>query len=184
MRDGFPDPPSHLLSSLTIGFNHTIRHLQALSEQSRPVTLRRRPDLPNTTAPALRPLAAIFVVPSAQTTLMQASLPLMAATASRAHPDRKPTQVVMLPRTAGNGLAAAIALPSVSMIGIMHDADQAQGLLDYVKEHVPVTSLPWMDELAAAEYRPAQIKAVQITAPVVVKKRNQSGPYTGAGRKV
>ncbi|KAI9791099.1 MAG: hypothetical protein M1816_004330 [Peltula sp. TS41687] len=192
-----PEPPL-LTSYVTIGFNSTTRHLESLSQLSKPKSSGHSTEKSashahptdsvhkdgtssdilsdsakaqeETTTPTHH-IAAVFVPRSSQPSVLHAHLPLLTYTASMAHPSLPPTRLVTLPKGSEVKLCDALALPRISFIGIMEQAPHASPLIEYVRQHVRAIDVPWLRPVARGEYLPVHINAIQTTAPVVSKAK-------------
>ena len=173
-----PDAMAHL----TIGLNSTTRRMESTSRsrlpKTAPLVLQIQPKKRSTDdkrvplASDAERLAAVFVVRSSQSSLLHAHLPLLAKTSSLGRLPASHTRLVPLPNTAEARLTAALALPRVGVVGLTEDCPHAEPLLDYVRQHVPITDVPWLEEASAGTYLPVEIKAVQTSAPVPLKNKN------------
>jgi ribonuclease P/MRP protein subunit POP3 len=157
-----PEPP-RIKSHITIGFNSTTRHLEALSSKSVPsaisdhlrikryTTIKREgkdslDSIPNTH------LAAVFVPKSGQQAVIHAHLPLMLKTASMAAPEAPQTQLVPLSKSAEARLATALGVPRVGVLGLMGDAPDAGALIEVIREKLEPMEVPWLEQALAADY--------------------------------
>ncbi|KAI9826368.1 MAG: hypothetical protein M1832_000285 [Thelocarpon impressellum] len=164
-----PSEPSEQSSHFTIGLNSTTRHLETLSRASAH---------PPPKDPTPTPLAAIFFLRTPTSNLLHGHLPLLATTASLSLPPHLQTLLVPLhPKPAEARLCAALNLPRVSVLGILASAPFATALLAYVREHVPPTRVPWLEQAREGRYRPVEIKVVRTTAPArgTVKEKRVKG---------
>ena len=160
---------------ITLGFNTTTRHLEALSRipivhnDARPVAAR---------LPAARPVAAVFVPSHGHPTIVHDHLPMLCKTASLATPSSLPVRLVFLSKDAEERLASSLKIPRVGPIGLLEDAPGSAPLINYVREMVPALEVPWLHKMIAGIYIPVEIKAIHTTAPIEPKaKRNQrKGP--------
>ena len=85
----------------------------------------------------------------------------MVAAASRAHPEQVPTLLVGLSKACEDRLSQSLGIPRVSCIGLHGDAPNSKPLVDFAREHVPVSDIRWLDEAGLPEYRAAKINSVE-----------------------
>ena len=172
------EPPA-ICKHLTIGFNSTMRYLEARARVAAPkdrlaqaVTPPER-DASQTAADAVddhKPLAAVFIPHSAQSSIMYSHLPLLVKAASLASPSHPTTRLVKLPKGAEERLSAVLSIPRTALIGLLDGAPKADILIDFIRRNVPGVEIPWFDEAARGAYMPVNIKAVHTDAPAKLKK--------------
>ena len=158
------------MKHLTLGFNSTTRHLEALAQKSFPkeievqhAILSNSPLLKaNSGVPKdPKPMAAIFVSRIGQPSVMYSHLPLLLKTAALASPSCARPRLVTLPKGAETRLGAAIGVPRVGLIGLLEDATPAVELIDFVRLHTPEFEESWLGRGAGKDYRPLNIKVSQ-----------------------
>ncbi|KAI9827938.1 MAG: hypothetical protein M1819_006881 [Sarea resinae] len=187
-------PAPELRSYLTIGFNDTTRHLEAMARRAIPCNLppdskQQDPSSPESKEISLPdhestgPISVIFLSRSSQPSVLYSHLPLLTAVASSQSPDGSVVRLVSLPKGAEVRLATALGLPRVGQVGLLEGAPHAGSLLDYVRQHVPVVEAPWLKDIATKEYLPVKINALQTTSPAV-NKVNTKANSTNVTRPV
>ncbi|RDW59731.1 hypothetical protein BP6252_12818 [Coleophoma cylindrospora] len=183
-------PTPEISSSVMVGLNSITRSLESLSRMSKnrdvaqtpvanlqdEVMEDRKADVEVTLEAAVAPettsrhFAAVFVSRSSQPAILNAHLPQLIATASLAHPDRPPTKLVPLSRSAESQLCTALGLPRVSFVGLLDDAPYSKALLDLIRDNVSDIEVPWLKEAQMQQYRSLKVNAVQTTTLTVTKK--------------
>ena len=176
-------PDLELLNYLTIGFNSTTRHLEALAQSCIPSN--RKPAAPGLDIEAkearevskadlhtstLKPLDAVFVPRSDQPSIMHSHLPMLVQAASMAPLSSPHIKLVVLPKGAEAKLSSALGIPRVGLIGLMEGAPAASPLIEFVKQHVPEVEVPWLVEAEAGVYLPVQINIIHTTAPLITRQ--------------
>lgn len=178
-----PSQATALLSSLTVGFNSTVRHLENLAHRASPASrtplamhvsphpipassidpeLRKQTSIEDPNPIPLRHMAAVFVPRSSQPSVLHSHLPLLVYTASLAHPLSPQTRLVTLPKGCETRLAVALGLPRVNFVGLMDgDVAGAAELVELVREAVPVVDVPWLEQLRNGTYLPANVLVSQ-----------------------
>ncbi|KAI9641473.1 RNase P and RNase MRP subunit [Ciborinia camelliae] len=125
---------------------------------------------PNPQNPPQTHFSAIFVARSNQPSILNAHLPQIIATASKAHPANPSTRLVQLPKGSETRIAAALGLPRVSFLGILDDAPRSKALIDLIRNSVEEIDIPWLDEAKKAEYLETKINSIQTSiGPVKAK---------------
>ena len=183
LPDAGAPPDLELLNYLTIGFNTTTRHLEALA-QSRILANRqlaapgsdieakeacKAPRI-NLQSSILKPLEAIFVPRSDQASIMHSHLPTLIKAASMAPASSQDIKLVALPKGGEAKLSSALGIPRVGLIGLMAGAPDASPLIKFVRQNVPEVEAVWLAEAGAGVYLPVEINTIHTTAPVVKKK--------------
>lgn len=155
-------PLPDVQSYITIGLNSTTRHLESLAALSSRATLARLPWLEQDervaggNIPALAHVDAIFLSQPSQD-ILYAHLPLLAVTASMAHPELPRTRHVALKEASGARLANVMGLPRAGVIGILRSAPGAAPLLNYLREHTSPTACPWLEEAANNKFKEVRV---------------------------
>lgn len=176
-------PDLELLDYLTVGFNSTNRHLEALAQSSTPTNYMATPGLASEineartahsndvqTSPTIKSLVAVFVPRSDQPSIMHSHLPRLSKAASLAPSSSQDIKLVSLPKGAETKLSAALRIPRVGIIGLMDGAPAASPLIDFVRKRVPEVEIPWLADAEAGVYLPVEINVIHTTAPIVAKK--------------
>ena len=138
-------PP--ISSHVTVGFNSTFRRLQESSRHTAPSTLNTsltddRPSMPS--------LAAIFVL-GPYNPSFHAHLPVLCTTSLV-------VLVHLAPLTAASRVCESLKQPRAGLVGVFENAPHARPLLDFVKQHVPLVEVPWLEEAKAGAYLPLNIR--------------------------
>lgn len=181
-------PDLELLDYLTVGFNSTNRHLEALAT---PRHFMATPGITCAvneartahsnglqTSPTTKSLVAVFVSRSDQPSIMHSHLPMLIQAASLAPTSSQDIKLVILPKGAEKRLSAALGIPRVGIVGLMDGAPAASPLMDFVRKHVPKVEIPWLAEAEAGGYLPVKINIIHTTAPMVSKQANKTRALT------
>ncbi|KAG8531481.1 uncharacterized protein KY384_003110 [Bacidia gigantensis] len=150
-------PP--ICEHLTVGFNSTTRHLEASAQASKSA---ERSSLPH--------LVAVFVAVEEGSNVLHSQFPLLCKVGSKAQPDLPEIRLVSLPRGAEQRLAKALGIHRVGPIGLLVNAPDSEPLVQFVRDNIAAIEVPWLDHLTRGELLPTQIKTIETTAPVKVKK--------------
>jgi ribonuclease P/MRP protein subunit POP3 len=98
-------------------------------------------------------LSTIFLThPSPSTHVPYTPLPLLAHLSSSHHPALPPTRLIPLSVTSESKLCKALGISRVGIIGVFDEAPGAAALMDYVREKVEVTDVPWARQVAKGEW--------------------------------
>lgn len=54
----------------------------------------------------------------------------------------------------------ALGIPRVSVIGIRNDAPNSKALVDFARQHVPLTEIPWLKEAPNANFQDTKINTI------------------------
>lgn len=163
-----PLPLTGLREHLTIGFNTTTRHLEALAQGS---TLNPRSESSNAKA-----LTAVFVPRFDQPAILHSHLPLLTKAASLAPPSLPAIRLVTLPKGAEERLGVSLSIPRVGLIGLLDGLpEEASALLNLIQQHVPELKVSALAEAVTGAYLPVKIKAIQTTTPIEPKPNGQIG---------
>lgn len=164
-----PDPPE-ISKHITIGLNSTSRRLEDMCKNS---MLRSENDTVSeekqeSGSPSF-PIALIFLT-APQESLPYAHLPTLCALASeKMQHDDHPILLVPLHRSSDGKTASApsaeaqlgtvLGIPRVGVVGIATSASQhgAQSLLEYCRENVKPTVVPWLTESKSATWMGTKI---------------------------
>lgn len=60
----------------------------------------------------------------------------------------------------------------------MDGAPHAIPLVEYVREHVPIVEVPWLEEAVAANYLPLKVNAVQTGTRMIREKSEDAERLT------
>ncbi len=176
-------PDHELLDYLTIGFNSTNRHLEALAQSSAPRNVIASPGLANEgieahadhsndlhTSSTIKPLVAVFVPRSDQSPIMHSHLPLLIKVASLAPSSLQDIRLVVLSKGAEIKLSAALGIPRVGMVGLKEGAPAASPLIDFVRKRVSKVEIPWLTQAEAGTHIPVKINVTLTDAPIAAKE--------------
>ncbi|KAI0455621.1 hypothetical protein F5B21DRAFT_471026 [Xylaria acuta] len=165
-----PVPPApELKSYVDIGLSFVTHSLQRTASEAG--CLRDGQDPGD--RPASRFYSAIFVVRSGQPNALSSHLPQMIAVACKSHPLQPPTRLVELPKACEGRLHESLGIPRVSCIGVCVDAPNSNALVDFMREHVPVVKVPWLQEAARAEYRGTKINTIETVMGIKKKTKDK-----------
>ncbi|KAM7201758.1 hypothetical protein V8F20_004719 [Naviculisporaceae sp. PSN 640] len=108
------------------------------------------------------PYSIIFVARSGQSSAFHCHFPQMVALASKSQPVEKAIILVGFSKSCEGKLSEALGIPRVSSIALRGDAPELQvkGLLDYVRDHVPLVEVAWLEEARLGKYRETNIEGV------------------------
>lgn len=115
------------------------------------------------------PYAVIFVARSGQPPAFHSHFPQMVALASRSAPSRQPTRLVGFSAACEDRLSTSLGIPRVSSIGLREGTPQAQGLVEFVREHVAPVDMSWFQEVESGRFLGTKINAIEV--PVGAKKQ-------------
>ena len=173
-NNGADGPPSRssekipeISKYVTIGFNSTMRYLDALAHMSAPMvyeagvsksTKTRPHDAKDQEWPSalsqMEPLAAVFIPHSDQASTLFAHLPALVQIGVLGVPDSIKTRLVMLPKAAEVKLSAALGIPRVAIIGLMDGAPIVSKLIETVRARVPLVAVKRLERVAEVSYSP------------------------------
>lgn len=117
-----------------------------------------------------QPYSAVFVARSGQSSAFTCHFPQMVAVASSAAPSGTATRLVGFSKSCEERLSAALGIPRVSCVAVREGAPQAKGLIDYVREHVGVIDMAWLEQARAADFQDTKINAVPMKVGKAKKK--------------
>jgi ribonuclease P/MRP protein subunit POP3 len=115
--------------------------------------------------------SAVFVARAGYPNVLSNHLPQMVAVASASHSSSPPTRLVGLSKACQDRLSDALGIPRVSCIGLREGASNSKALLDYTREHVPVTVGAWLREAHDADYKDTKINTIETTVGTSKQKR-------------
>ncbi|KAI1191146.1 hypothetical protein F5B17DRAFT_383806 [Nemania serpens] len=169
-----PVPPvPELQSYVDIGLSCVSRCLQKTASESLGTSsVREGQEVEG--IPTGRFYSAIFVARSGQPNALSSHLPQMVAVASKSHPSRPPTRLVELPRACEVRLCESLGIPRVSCIGLCVDAPNSIPLVDFTRQHVAITEVPWLQEASNAEYRTTKINSTETVIGAKKKARDST----------
>ena len=168
---------------LTIGFNSTVRSLEAMSRRSQPTALKDTSDDTQVADIDGSNLAVVFVCRSVLPDPITASIPLLIATASLAQPQSSPIRLVQLSAKVESKLAEALHQPRVGFVGLRRDTPGADVLMALVHDTVNPVRVPWLDGLENPHYLPVQIESTE-TSIGSKNKMNQTSKAPKQPQKV
>ena len=164
-----------LINFVSIGFNSTTRHLEALAQKSAPSSLvvgkidpvmngklstARKRGQSDAEISSPKPLLAVFVPNIKESPKLYSHLPILVKTASMAFPQLPAIRLVTLPSDAENRLSETLKIPRVGLIGLECDAPRVSTLAEVIRADVPELIVPWLQESNAGAYLPTEIKAI------------------------
>jgi len=162
---------------LTIGFNSTIRRLEALARSQKPSILPQPTETPPPEHVNAN-LSVVFVCRQSLPDIMTSSIPILIATSAP-----KPTRakLVELSSQAEAKVAQALQQPRVGVLGLEVQTSEADTLLRYVTENVDAVDIPWLDQDSTPAYLPVNINTIETTsktkprAPNLKRKKSDAG---------
>ncbi|KAI0131695.1 hypothetical protein F4776DRAFT_627410 [Hypoxylon sp. NC0597] len=140
-KDLSPPPAPELKSYIDVGLTAVTRNLQ---------DKRATPSY-----------SAIFVARSAYPNALNGHLPQMVAVASESHPEQMPIRLVGLSKSYEDRLSESLGIPRVSCIGLREKAPNSKALIEFVRQHVPVIEVQWLEEARQAEHRETNINTIE-----------------------
>lgn len=177
-------PPPELAAFVDVGLADITRVLaQSACSLTPPkdgcsVTPDKIPAVPSPTAP---PYTAVFVARTGHPPAFYSHFPQMVAVASRgcnrpangsvdaATPS--PILLVGFSRSCEERLSACLGIPRVSSIALRTGATQSQGLVSFVREHVPPIQVPWLHESQQGKHRETNIQITEVKMGPKKKKK-------------
>ena len=158
-------PSPEIFSSVTIGFNTTVRYLEALSTANKQLAVEKsaNDDIEGFTATFPIPFAAVFVCRESLPALLTSSMPSSVAAASLAHPDEPATRLVPLGQASEQRLAKALHQPKVGFIGVKQGCPGLIGLMALVQEKVAAIDVPWLRQARAGAYLPLNVLETEVS---------------------
>ncbi|KAI3337479.1 hypothetical protein HD806DRAFT_529044 [Xylariaceae sp. AK1471] len=166
-------PIPELRSYVDIGLSSVSRFLQETASEDLKIG-SLQDDLAPEKRSTSRFYSVIFVARSGQPNALSSHLPRMVAGASKSHPSQPPTRLVELPRASEGRLSESLGIPRVSCIGICADAPNSKALVDFIRSHVPIIEVPWLQEASQGEYRVTKINAIETVVGARKKIKDKS----------
>ncbi|OTA66423.1 hypothetical protein K449DRAFT_390840 [Hypoxylon sp. EC38] len=148
-KDLSPPPVPELKSYVDVGLPAITRYLQESVESN----LKDKQPIPS--------YSAIFVARPAYPNALNGHLPQMVAVASKSHPEQMPIRLVGLSKSYEDRLSESLGIPRVSCIGLREQAPNSKALIQFVRQHVPVIEVQWLEEARQAEHRETNIKTIE-----------------------
>lgn len=158
---------------LTIGFNSTVRRLEAVAERRRPALL------PNSHTPTSRAavphddmaaLSVVLVCRSSLPDIMTSCLPLLVTMGSA---EGSWTRLLGISAQAESMIAKALDQPRVGVLGVEEDAPGFQTLNEFVREVVAAVEVPWLQTGSQPTYLPVNVRTAQVIPRNKTKKRKR-----------
>lgn len=156
--DSTEPPRPQVEKHITIGLNSTTRSLEDSLQRS-PANAEPQPTVDLNPSQAMQKDSAIpeknlaaIVLTQDPDALPYRHLPTLSALVDRPRPS-SPT--LLVPLSAGSAeakISAALGVPRVGVLGICDGAPGAEALLQYVRDNVPATVVPWIREAAAGKW--------------------------------
>jgi len=106
------------------------------------------------------PYSVVLVARSGQSPAFNCLFPQMVGVASQGHVPEAAVRLVGFSKPCAEKLSEALGIPRASSIALREDAPQAKGLVDFVRQHVPLVEVAWLKEVAAAKFLETKIDAV------------------------
>ncbi|KEF63509.1 uncharacterized protein A1O9_01487 [Exophiala aquamarina CBS 119918] len=161
-QDPISPPASmpEIYNNLTIGFNTTIRRLEALSQVRKPSSLSE-PKTAHQSDPAPTNLVAVLVCRRSLPQVMTSSIPLLIAAAA---PKSSRSRLIEISTQSESKLAQALGQPRVGVLGVENDAAGATALARFVVDNIGSVDIPWLEPLSSPIYLPVKIHSAT-TAP-------------------
>lgn len=174
-------PIPELAAFVDIGLTKITR---VLAENACPLPLQTGT---NEQLPTSSPYSAIFVARSGHPSVFYSHFPQMVAVASRG--SNRPTtdspnaltasspsfaapiRLVGFSHGCEDRLSACLGIPRVSSIALRTGATQSQGLLDFVRGHVPPVEMRWLQEAQAGKLLKTHIHMAEVTVGPKKKKK-------------
>lgn len=148
-----------IYNNLTIGFNTTIRRLEALSQVRKPSSLSE-PTIAHQPPPAPSNLLAVLVCRRSFPEVVTSSLPLLIATAA---PKSSRSRLIEISPQSEAKIAQALRQPRVGVLGVENDAAGAATLARFVVENIEAVDIRWLEPLSTPAYLPVKIHSVAAT---------------------
>jgi len=162
----------------TVGFNSTIRRLQALASHREPSSLhptksnlKQSPDLPAA-------LSAVFVCRENLPDILTSSLSLQVATSA---PQSTRAKLIPVSPQSETKIARALNQPRVGLLRVQKDAPGSDALLRWVADNVALVEIPWLEELPNSTYFPVTVKTSEAAKNQKHMTRKRKAKEIGAG---
>ena len=152
-------------SSLTVGFNSTLRNLEGLARDSSPVHHQRN-EGDGLTAKPMKTVV-VFACPASVAPPTLDSLPLLVATASLAIDKSESICLVKISAQGETAISHALGLPRVGLLALGESLPGSQALTQYVRTQVGAIDVPWLKEASNSSY--LRLKVNTINVPVGAK---------------
>ncbi|KAK5664215.1 hypothetical protein OQA88_431 [Cercophora sp. LCS_1] len=168
----FPEPPPalDLTAYVDVGLAAISRHLQQSAASPTNGTDQAAREAASNLE-ATKPYSVVFVARSGQSSAFNCHFPQMVAVASRSSHLRHPIRLVGFSKACEDRLSAALGIPRVSSIALREEAPNANGLVDYVREHVPPIEIAWVEQAESAQYHQTKIDAVPTKIGVAKQRK-------------
>ena len=167
-----PDATDHL----TIGFNSTVRRLEALA-RSRMPSIFSQDAGPDQSETLHANLSVVFICRKNLPDIMTSSFRHLIATSA---PGPTRAKLVDLSKQAEEKIARAVGQPRVGVLGVEEATPGAETLLRFVQENIAPLAIPWLDQAPAPSYYPVKIQtAVSVSKPQAAirhRKRKRKSP--------
>lgn len=149
-----PDIYDHI----TVGFNSTVRRLEALAIGQKPPLLppannQNQPEGPHA------PLSVVFVCRRSLPEMITSSLPFLITTSA---PKYRRARLVGISLEAEARIAQALQQPRVGVLGVEEGAPGADTLLRIITETIDAVEVPWLEPGSIPSFLPVSIKTVEI----------------------
>ncbi|KAI1103784.1 hypothetical protein F4804DRAFT_309184 [Jackrogersella minutella] len=159
VKDLMPPAPE-LRLHVDVGLTTVTRHLQEMSSKSQDMKAGFGDKLPIQEAFTLS-YSAIFVARSGQLNILNGHLPQMVAVASKSNPTQIPIRLVGLSKFCEDRLSESLGIPRVSCIGLREEAPDSKALVEFIRSHVPIIEVQWLEEARQAKHRATNINAIE-----------------------
>lgn len=151
---------------LDVGLAKISRSLEKLSVPPTPdAPLGNRDHAPQTRFAGSDPgpYAVVFVARSGQCPAFHSHFPQMVAAASRSLPAGQSIRLVGFSKACEDRLSSCLGIPRTSCIALRESPHLAKGIIDFVRGHVPVVEVPWLQEARDAQFLETKINACETT---------------------
>ncbi|KAK4163483.1 hypothetical protein QBC43DRAFT_319711 [Cladorrhinum sp. PSN259] len=106
------------------------------------------------------PYSVIFVARTGQSPAFNCLYPQMVGVTAQTQPPEEAVRLVGFSRPCAERLSEALGIPRASSIALKECAPQAKGLLEFVRERVPLVRVEWLKEVHAARFLETKIEAI------------------------
>ncbi len=156
-------PKPEITSSLLVGLASITRHLESLSRRHGSISNEsmagNSSEEAGNVSTTICHLAAIFVCRTSQSSILNAQLPQLLATASVAHKDLTVTRLVQLPKGCETRLGMTLGLPRVGFLALRDDAPNSHLLVKFIRDQVPAIDVFWLRDAQLANHQPLEVEA-------------------------
>ncbi|KIW45680.1 uncharacterized protein PV06_04051 [Exophiala oligosperma] len=173
VQEWMPDVFGHL----TIGFNSTIRRLEALASHRQPPSPLPKSDVKRSRDPPAA-LSAVFVCRENLPDMLTSSLSLQVTTSA---PRSTRARLIPVSPQSGAKIARALHQPRVGLLGVEKDAPGSKALLNWVSDNVELVEIPWLEKVSSSTYFPVSVKTHEITTDPKSKARKRKGTEMDVG---